>query len=146
MNKHLSTAAGFLLLTAAAAANWAAWLGWDQKHDVAPDGDVSGPYQPWQVVGLILVLVAMTAAAVARRHSFTAVAAPVLGTMAALCHDWSDDDSGLWAVGAAMAFVGLTTSAVIITALAHAVRRASADGPGGTARSRGFRTAPGRLH
>ncbi|MEV5829347.1 hypothetical protein AB0L25_27675 [Spirillospora sp. NPDC052242] len=115
-------AAAFLLLAVAAAANWAAWLGWDRHYDVHPDGRVSGPYQPWQVAGLVLVLVALTVAAAAFRHPVTAAAAPVLGTMVALCADWSDDSSGLWAVGAMMAFVGLFTGAVITTAVVRVVR------------------------
>ena len=124
MNKRLSAVAGFLLLTAAAAANWAAWLGWDQRKDEHPDGSVSGPYQPWQVIGLVLVLIALTAGAAACRRSITAATAPVLGTMAALCSDWSDDDSGLWVVGAALALVGLMGGAVTVSGLTYAVRSA----------------------
>ncbi|WP_051301354.1 hypothetical protein [Actinomadura rifamycini] len=115
-------AAAFLLLAAAAAANWAAWLGWDQRRDVHPDGSETGPYQPWQVAGLVLVLVALTVAAAVFRHPVTAAAAPVLGTMAALCADWSDDATGLWAVGALMASAGLFTGAVVTTAVVRAVR------------------------
>lgn len=126
MNKRTSTAVGFLLLATAAVANWAAWLGWDQQHDVNPDGNVSGPYQPWQVIGFILVLTAITVAAAARRHPFIAATAPVLGTMVALCSDWSDDASGLWAVGATLAFIGLMTGAIIISGLTHAACRARA--------------------
>ncbi|MFD0899653.1 hypothetical protein [Actinomadura sediminis] len=123
MTKRIAAeTAAFLLLAVAAAANWAAWLGWDQHRDVHPDGHETGPYQPWQVAGLILVLVALTAAAAAYRHPVTAVAAPVLGTMTALCADWSDDSTGLWAVGALMAFAGLFTGAVVATAVVRVVR------------------------
>ncbi|GGV01624.1 hypothetical protein GCM10010182_18970 [Actinomadura cremea] len=131
MTKRFATeTAAFLLLAVAAAANWAAWLGWDQRYDLHPDGRQTGPYQPWQVAGLVLVLVALTVAAAAFRHPVTAVAAPVLGTMTALCADWSDDSSGLWAVGALPAFVGLFTGALVATAVVYAVRQKRA-GTGG---------------
>ncbi|OLT34672.1 hypothetical protein BJF79_33195 [Actinomadura sp. CNU-125] len=115
--------AAFLLLSVAAAANWAAWLGWDQHRDVLPDGSETGPYQVWQVAGLIVVLIALTVAAAALRHPVAAVAGPVLGTMVALCADWSDDSSGLWLVGACLAFAGLLAGAVTVTVVVHAAAR-----------------------
>ena len=113
----------FLVLAGAAAGNWAGWLGWDQTRDVQPDGRETGPYQVWQVVGFVLVLAALCIAAAAFRHFFTAVAAPALGTMTALCLDWSDDDSGLWLVGAFMAFIGLLAGGSIIAGLTFALQK-----------------------
>ncbi|MBE1530441.1 hypothetical protein [Actinomadura algeriensis] len=129
MTKRIAAeTAAALLLVLAAAANWAVWLGWDQHRDVRPDGSETGPYQVWQVAGLILVLIALTVVAAALRHPVAAVAGPVLGTMIALCADWSDDATGLWAVGASLAFVGLLAGALTVTAVVHAVVPERQDG------------------
>ncbi|WP_420707388.1 hypothetical protein [Streptomyces sp. NRRL F-2799] len=60
MSPHLKKSAArslsFLLPAVVSAALWAAWLGWDEHRDVHPDGSTTGPYQPWQVIGLVLTL------------------------------------------------------------------------------------------
>ena len=38
-----------VILAVASLVNYLAWLGWDRERDVAPDGSLSGPYEPWQV-------------------------------------------------------------------------------------------------
>lgn len=83
--------------------NYLVWLGWDREKDVAADGSLSGPYEPWQVAGLVLCLGVLAVVAGRRGH-------PKLGTLVIagvtwLC--WSidaaiSDDSGLWVVGALM--------------------------------------------
>ncbi|MEV7966961.1 hypothetical protein AB0O34_13390 [Sphaerisporangium sp. NPDC088356] len=94
-----------LLLAVATLVNYLAWLGWDQERDVGPDGGVSGPYQAWQVAGLVIVLAVLAVTAGWRGH-------PVIGTLAiggVMWASWTvdaatSDDSGLWAVGALMLF------------------------------------------
>jgi hypothetical protein len=91
------------VLAAASLANYLAWLGWDQERDVEPDGSLSGPYQPWQVAGLVIVLGILAALAGRRGH-------PKIGTLSIAGVMWlawsidaaTSDDSGLWAVGAVM--------------------------------------------
>ena len=51
-------------LAGATVACWVAWMGWDRHYDQDPvTGNLSGPYQPWQVIGCVvsLVLVAVVA-------------------------------------------------------------------------------------
>lgn len=111
-----------LALATAAAANWAAWLGWDQKYDVHPDGHVTGPYEAWQVAGLVVVLAALVIGA-ALRIGPVAALAPTLGTAVAVCYDWSDDDSGLWVIGAGMIVCGLFFASVLALAFVGNARR-----------------------
>lgn len=87
-------------------AGWAAWLGWDQHRDVHPDGTTTGPYEAWQVIGLVLTLLAPVYWAVSRRHATGAVLGTTAGLTVAACYDWSDDASGLYGVGVAMVMVG----------------------------------------
>ena len=49
--------AGVLLAALAAlgtAAAYLIWLGWHASKDIHPDGSQTGPYEAWQVVGLVL--------------------------------------------------------------------------------------------
>jgi hypothetical protein len=97
-------AAGLVLATVTAGA-WAAWLGWDQQRDVQPDGTTTGPYEAWQVIGLVLTLLALVYGAVSRDY-IAAVAGIPVGLTAAAYYDWSDDSSGLFMVGVVMVMVG----------------------------------------
>ncbi|MFF8609556.1 hypothetical protein ACF06X_26915 [Streptomyces sp. NPDC015346] len=102
---------------------WAAWLGWDQHRDVQPDGSTTGPYEAWQVIGLVLSLLAPVYWAASRRY----VAGAVLGTSAGLTvaayYDWSDDASGLFVIGVGTVMVGsLIVTAVVSAVIASATR------------------------
>ncbi|MFD8420293.1 hypothetical protein [Streptomyces sp. NPDC059466] len=112
-----------LLLAGVSLAMWAAWLGWDQHRDVHPDGTTTGPYEAWQVIGLVLTLLAPVYWAASRHH----VAAAVLGTTAGLTvaawYDWSDDSSGLFGVGVGLVMVGSLAATAVVTAIASARRR-----------------------
>lgn len=104
-HRLLRSAAVGVLLASATLANYLAWLGWGQERDVKPDGSVSGPYQAWQIAGLVIVLGVLAALAGWRGH-------PVIGTLTiggVMWASWTldaamSDDSGLWAVGALMLF------------------------------------------
>ncbi|MFF4319441.1 hypothetical protein [Streptomyces sp. NPDC001568] len=95
-----------LLLFMVAVAAWAGWLGWDQERDVQPDGSTTGPYEVWQVIGLVLTLLVAVYWAASRQY----VTAAVLGTSAGLAvaafYDWSDDGSGLYVLGVGMILIG----------------------------------------
>ncbi|WBB63885.1 hypothetical protein O7599_15770 [Streptomyces sp. WMMC500] len=119
------------LLTAAAGGAWAAWLGWDQERGGEAEAG-GGPYAAWQVGGLVgTVLVAVVVVAYVR-HFVPAVLGSTAGLTFASYHDWSDDNSGLFAVGVALilmgTFVGSALVAVAVGALrgedAHAGERA----------------------
>ncbi|WP_327281212.1 MULTISPECIES: hypothetical protein [unclassified Streptomyces] len=106
-----------------AAAAWAAWLGWDQHRDVHPDGSVTGPYEAWQVIGLMLTLSAFVAWGAFRGHPASAVLGTTVGLTAASYYDWSDDASGLFALGVGMIAVGTLAGSSALTALvAHVIR------------------------
>ncbi|MET7430922.1 MULTISPECIES: hypothetical protein [Streptomyces] len=80
-------------------------LGWDQRRDVHPDGSTTGPYEAWQVIGLVLTLLVPVYWAVSRGHSAGAVPGTTAGLTAAARYDWSDDAGVLFVIG-----VGLVTT------------------------------------
>jgi hypothetical protein len=111
-------------LAVATLANYLAWLGWDQKKDISPDGSISGPYQPWQVVGLVLGVVLISAIGGWRGYPW--VASIVTAVVLTLC--WSVDavtdpgNDGLWPVGAITVAVGAFTGLTIVARLATTIR------------------------
>ncbi|WP_093799947.1 hypothetical protein [Streptomyces sp. Wb2n-11] len=118
-----SQLSAILVLAVVTSAAWASWLGWDQHRDVQPDGSTTGPYEAWQVIGLVLTLLVPLYWAASRRY----VAAAVLGTTAGLTvaasYDWSDDGSGLFMVGVVMVAVGSLVVTAAVTAVIAAVKR-----------------------
>ncbi|MFE5791795.1 hypothetical protein ACFQ8C_04370 [Streptomyces sp. NPDC056503] len=100
-----------------AIASWAAWLGWDQKRDVHPDGSVTGPYEAWQVVGLVLTLFAPVVWTALRGHGVAGALGTSAGLALAAFVDWSDDASGLYAVGAVMVAGGSLAATFLVQGL-----------------------------
>ncbi|MFF6815199.1 hypothetical protein ACFZAG_35740 [Streptomyces sp. NPDC012403] len=112
-----------LALALVTPAVWAAWLGWDQHRDVQPDGSETGPYEAWQVLGLVLTLVAPVYWAASRRYIAGAVLGTTIGLTVAASYDWSDDGSGLFMVGVGTVMVGsLIATVVVSTVIASATR------------------------
>ncbi|MFF3946083.1 hypothetical protein ACFYYN_14770 [Streptomyces sp. NPDC001902] len=114
-----------LLPAVVASADWAAWLGWDSHRDVQPDGTVTGPYEAWQVAGLVVTLVAVVCWAASRGFVMAAVLGTTLGLTTAAFVDWSDDSSGLFVVGVGMV---LTGSLVVTAVIAKVVASVTGDG------------------
>ncbi|MEV6211501.1 hypothetical protein [Kitasatospora sp. NPDC051914] len=106
----------FLLLVLVPIGAWAAWLGWDQHQDVHPDGSVSGPYEAWQVIGLVLTLLVPVYWAASRNRVAAAVLGTTAGLTAAAWYDWSDDASGLFAIGVGMVMVGSLVATSLVSA------------------------------
>ena len=106
-----------LVLAVLTLAVWAAWLGWDQHRDVQPDGSVTGPYEAWQVIGLVVTLLAPVYWAASRRYIAGAVLGVTVGLTVAAYYDWSDDSSGLFMVGVGLIMVG----SLVVTGVASAV-------------------------
>jgi hypothetical protein len=123
LQKPVSQWLATLVLAAVTPAVWAAWLGWDQQRDVHPDGSTTGPYEAWQVIGLVLSLLAPVYWAASRRY----VAGAVLGTTAGLTfaayYDWSDDASGLFGVGVMLVMIGSIAVTTALTAVIASVKR-----------------------
>ena len=97
-------------VTAATLAAYAAWLGWDQTKDLHPDSSRTGPYQPWQVVGLALTL-GLTAAAAGwrRRPALAAIVMTFVLTTSWILDAATEpptDNDGLWPIGAFFVGVG----------------------------------------
>ncbi|MFD0428978.1 hypothetical protein ACFQ60_17680 [Streptomyces zhihengii] len=112
-----------LILALTSAALWAAWLGWDQHRDVHPDGSTTGPYGAWQVIGLVLTLLAPLYWAAARRHVTGAVLGITAGLTAAAYLDWSDDASGLYMIGVIMVALGSAAATALTTLAIASLRR-----------------------
>ncbi|MEV7728720.1 hypothetical protein AB0P15_28850 [Streptomyces sp. NPDC087917] len=130
MRQRSSKLAPCLLVLIPVAA-WAAWLGWDQHRDVHPDGSVTGPYEAWQVIGLVLTLLAPVYWAASRHHIASAVLGTTGGLTAAALYDWSDDASGLFLVGVGMLAVGsLVTTLILATLISSATRAGRRGAPG----------------
>ncbi len=104
----------------------AAWLGWDQEYQRDPvTGASTGPYAAWQVVGCVLTLVALAAAAGLVRRPGAAVAVPVVFTAAWSLEAAARDDGGLWLVGAVLVLAGTLGGAAAVAAVADAAARRS---------------------
>ncbi|MGW0603397.1 hypothetical protein [Streptomyces sp. NPDC002640] len=118
ISRHLLSV---LALAGIAAAAWAGWLGWDQQRDVHPDGHTTGPYEAWQVIGLVLTLLGAVVLAASRRHHVGAVLGTATGLAVATWYDWSDDGSGLFVIGVflvtAAALAGTTLTCVATAAV-----------------------------
>ncbi|MER5529782.1 hypothetical protein ABT075_35230 [Streptomyces sp. NPDC002677] len=110
-------------LAAVSAAAWAAWLGWDQQYDVRADGSTSGPYQAWQVGGLVLTLLVAVGWAAARGHSAAAVGGTTAGLTLAAYVDWSGEASGLFMVGVGLVMAGTFVASAVVSAVIDVLRR-----------------------
>ncbi|MEU6655340.1 hypothetical protein ABZ904_39655 [Streptomyces sp. NPDC046900] len=112
-----------LVLAGVSLAAWAAWLGWDQRRDVQPDGTTTGPYEAWQVIGLVLTLLAPVYWAASRHYIAGAVLGTTVGLTVAAYYDWSDDSSGLFMVGVGMVMMGSLVVTAIVSAVIASARR-----------------------
>ncbi len=103
-----------LLVGLATLANYVGWLGWDQQRNVGWNQQ-PGPYETWQIVGLVAVLVVIAAVAGWRgRASAGAASATVVMTLCFAIDAASEPaqyNDGLWPVGALLVaggtFVGV---------------------------------------
>ena len=104
---------------------WFAWLGWDTTQDVDAAGNVSGPYQAWQIIGCGATLLALLVGAILLRvNAVAAAAALTLAFTAVWTWDAArHDDSGLFAVGALLVFFGLAASSAVAAAVTRSVTR-----------------------
>ncbi|MER6491546.1 hypothetical protein [Streptomyces griseorubiginosus] len=118
-----------LVTAGVSTAAWAAWLGWDQHYDVQPDGSSTGPYEAWQVIGLVVTLLVAVYWAASRRHGASAVLGTTTGLTLAAFLDWSDDSTGQFMVGVMMVMLGSLAATALVTNVITSVRRPSAQTP-----------------
>ncbi|WP_431943792.1 hypothetical protein [Micromonospora marina] len=119
------TLLGGLLLALATAGAWAAWLSWESGWTVDPEtGATSGPYAVWQVAAAVLTLGALAAVAGWWLNIWlVAIVMTVAFTVPWAVHAASTDDSGLWAVGAALVAIGTTIGTTLVGGAAGWLRR-----------------------
>jgi hypothetical protein len=105
-------------------ASYLGWLGWDQQRN--PDG--TGPYEAWQVVGLALTLVIMTAIISWRSTDLTQPLPSIAVTTAVLTFAFSIDaatdntnDANLWPIGAISLYGGSATGLFLVSLIAWAL-------------------------
>lgn len=118
-------AARLALVAVLSAACWLAWLGWDTQYRTDPvTGDVSGPYEAWQVAGCALSLLVVAVLAVRALGGWRAVVAVAVPfTLAWVATSAPRDDSGLWAVGAVLVLLGTAAGTAVVALVTRAVRR-----------------------
>ncbi|MFD6447490.1 hypothetical protein ACFWEJ_20445 [Promicromonospora sp. NPDC060204] len=116
------TTAFVVVLTVAA---WWIFLGRDTVRDVDPaTGAVTGPYEAPQVIACVLVLIALVVVGTLAAPAWVAVLAVALPfTVAWTVQAASDDDSGLWAVGALLVLVGTLAGGAVVALLTRVVER-----------------------
>jgi hypothetical protein len=106
-----------------------AWLGWDQEYEVDPaTGALTGPYETWQVVGVVacLGLVALVAGRLGQRL-VCRVAMPVAFALCFAIDGITDANAdGLWGVGAALAFGAAWAGSNLVGLAGERLRRPAA--------------------
>jgi hypothetical protein len=106
---------------------WLVFLGWRPEKWQNADGSLGGSYRPWQVVAFIALICAVAWISARRGSAVAAVAATTLAVTGVCIADWSGtDDSGLWAVGALLVFVGTLVGTGVIGVIAQARTRSTA--------------------
>lgn len=118
--------AGVLLAALAAlgtAAAYLIWLGWHASKDIHPDGSQTGPYEEWQVVGLVLTIAIITVGLGLSGHYVASFAIPPTLTIL-----WSWDaatlpDSGpsFWPIGAFLIGVGSIATVPVAASVVAAI-------------------------
>lgn len=115
----------------ATAVSYVVWLGWDQSRDMNPvTGRATGPYEEWQIVGLVLSLAIAVAAAAWRGHPWVAgIVVPVVMTF---CWSWDAatgpggpgvEGPSLWQIGAILVALGTFGGAALVAGLGVLTRR-----------------------
>jgi hypothetical protein len=96
------------------AGNYLGWLGWDQRYDVGPGDVVTGPYQQWQVAGLVIGLAISSAFAGWRGHPGVAIA--VIPAVMTLCFSVdAASASPFWAIGAVLVAVSTLIGVTLVS-------------------------------
>lgn len=129
----MRTGAGVAALAVLSAACWWGWLAWDTEYQVDPaTGHASGPYEAWQVAGCVASLLLLAVLAAPRLHPLAVVVTMTVSFTAA----WTAtaaaaDDTGLFAVGAILVFIGMACGTGLVVPLVRhwsTRRRSSTDG------------------
>ncbi len=120
IRRVVSAIAALIISAVATLAAYMAFLGWDHKKVLGPDGNLHGPYEAWQVVGFSAVM-ALIAAAVGwvSRSLAGAIGCTVMLTVGASIDASNDvENDGLWPLGVTFLAIGTFTVLLAITYIA----------------------------
>jgi len=104
--------------------NYLVWLAWDQHVDVrASDGYVTGPYEPWQIVGMIAVLVALAVYIGLGQGVVHASLAVSVSLTICFAVDAATDarGDGLWPIGAGMVAIASFAGVLLVATTSRAM-------------------------
>lgn len=112
------SALGALTLAGSTVAAWWLWLGRDTEYQIDPaTGVATGPYETSQVVGCVLTLAALAITAGLVLRPWIVVPTMAAAFTIAWAVEASQDETGLWLVGAAMVFAGLGMGAALLSGI-----------------------------
>lgn len=119
--EQLALGAALVVLTASC---WWGWMAWDHTYQTDPaTGTTSGPYQAWQVIGCVVCLIILAVGATIRLSAWLVIAImSVTFTVAWSGTAASGDETGLWAVGAILVFIGMLAGTGLVSGLTAAFR------------------------
>lgn len=118
--KWLRETAWFVGLAVIAAADYLVWLGWHRHKHLSSAATLSGPYETWQVLGVVAVLAAAIVFAARRGHWIATASVPIAVTTLFSVEAATDPlADGLWPVGA---FLVLLLSSLGTWLVAYAAR------------------------
>lgn len=110
---------------------WLAWLGFHAEYKTAPGGSTqTGPYEPWQVIGLALTLVVGVFVAGWVGSPAASAVGGVGGLAFIASYDWGThpNSDGLWVIGVTLLLIGASAAGFLIARLASRLRRPGQSG------------------
>jgi hypothetical protein len=115
-------AAGCLSAVVSGAA-YTGFLAWDTQYYLGADGTLHGPYQAWQVIGVVLVLAIVGFVSGLRAVWVpVVVAATVVVTVGfSISGATSPQNDGLWPVGSMLVLIGTAAGMSLLAALGSAL-------------------------
>ncbi|PUB24924.1 hypothetical protein C8K30_108181 [Promicromonospora sp. AC04] len=122
-NNYIIALVTFIIAALTTATWWT--LGRDTTREVdAATGTTTGPYEAPQVIACVVVLVGLVVVGALLLPAWLAV----LGVSLPFTAAWtiqasSEDDSGLWVVGAVLVLVGTLVGGTIVTAVTRGLVR-----------------------
>ncbi len=115
-----------VVLAAVTVLDYLAWLAWDQARTVDPiTGRETGPYEPWQIIGVSVVLLALALMAGWQKHPLVAIVViPAVFTACWVLDSATEQtpDANLWPIGAAFLATGCLLGAIVFVGAGFAAR------------------------
>jgi hypothetical protein len=99
--------------------DYVSWIAWAQGRPLKPDGSYGDPYQPWQIVGLVIGLIVIAAVAGWHDRASTAIGTVTVVLTLSVSVDWATDppahNDGLWGVGAIMVAIATCVGVAFVS-------------------------------